>query len=89
MFQNSSTQKAKTELLFFLTPHVAQLPDRLQAMSRDEQRGLTLTTQAVGPGVYEEHMRGLQRGESPQSQPSSYVSPVKEIPLAQPSGNGQ
>ena len=83
MFQNSSTQKEKTELLFFLTPHVVQIPQRLQAMSNDEQKGMKLTTQAVEPGAFDEYMRGMQRGAVPQTQTAEPISPIKEIPLGE------
>jgi general secretion pathway protein D len=61
-FRRDIKTKTKTELLFFLTPHVAQQPDRLPGMSADEMKGTTLTPKAVAPGVFDEHMRGVQRG---------------------------
>ena len=54
--------KTKTELLIFLTPHVASSPDKLPAMSEDETRGTKLLHKAVEPGAYELHREGLQRG---------------------------
>ncbi|MGA2230726.1 MAG: secretin N-terminal domain-containing protein [Tepidisphaeraceae bacterium] len=81
LFQNSSQQKTKTELLFFLTPHVAQLPDDLQAMSNDEQKGTKLVPNAVGPGIFDEHMRGMRLGQPAQTQPTQPSSPLMNIPL--------
>jgi general secretion pathway protein D len=69
LFSYTSDSKTKTELLIFLTPHVADEPDRLKPISEDELRGLRLTPNAVQPGVFQEHMEGLQRG-SATSQPS-------------------
>ncbi|HEX4053964.1 MAG TPA: type II secretion system secretin GspD [Tepidisphaeraceae bacterium] len=75
LFSYTTTDKTKTELLIFLTPHVAQEPDRLKAISNDEMHGLRLTPNAVEPGVFQEHLRGLQRGSGPTSQPSIYIPP--------------
>ena len=76
LFKRNQLTKTKTELLFFLTPHVAKAPDRLAPMSQDELRGTKLTPNAVEPGMFDEHMRGLERGgatsqpqDSPQDSP--------------------
>lgn len=65
LFRRDEKLKAKTELLIFLTPHVAHEPGQLEAMSKDEQAGAVVTPQAVKPGVFEEHMEGMQRGATP------------------------
>jgi len=62
LFSRTQFDKSKTELLLFLTPHVASEPGMLKAMSDDEIKGTKLTPQAVSPGTFDEHMRGLQRG---------------------------
>ncbi len=62
LFKRTVTQKSKTELLIFLTPHVAQSPDFLRPMSEDEMQGTKLTPNAVAPGVFQEQMRGMERG---------------------------
>jgi len=64
LFQHNVTSKSKTELLIFLTPHVASRPDMLSPMSQDELKGTKLTPNAVAPGVFDEHMRGMKRGEA-------------------------
>jgi type II secretory pathway component GspD/PulD (secretin) len=61
-FRRLERSKTKTELLIFLTPHVASSPEVLSGMTDDELQGTKLTPNAVDPGMYEEHMRGLQRG---------------------------
>ncbi|HZN63909.1 MAG TPA: secretin N-terminal domain-containing protein, partial [Tepidisphaeraceae bacterium] len=61
-FRRDTVTKSKTELLIFLTPHVAASPDALPQMSRDEMRGTRITPSAVAPGVFEEHMEGMKRG---------------------------
>jgi type II secretion system protein D len=91
LFQRNQVTKSKTELLIFLTPHVAQQPEALKPMSQDELRGTLLTPGAVSPGVFDDHIRGLQRGGPgipaampdssgfrtllPASQPTTNISP--------------
>jgi general secretion pathway protein D len=81
LFQNTHVDKSKTELLIFMTPHVAQMPDLLKSMSQDEVKGLKTTPGAVAPGVFDEHIRGLQRGGSPNDSgnllPTQPVVPVR------------
>lgn len=64
LFQRNRTTTAKTELLIFLTPHVASDPALLEQMSNDEVDGTHLVPNAVRPGVYDEHRQGLQRGRT-------------------------
>jgi len=70
LFQRNQWGKAKTELLIFLTPHVAKAPNLLEPMSQDEMKGTKLTPQAVEPGAFDEHLKGLQRGQAPATQPA-------------------
>jgi general secretion pathway protein D len=62
IFSRTQIDKSKTELLLFLTPHVASEPGLLNSMSSDELRGTQLTPNAVSPGTYEDQMRGMKRG---------------------------
>ena len=84
LFQRIEVTKAKTELLIFLTPHVAQQPEALKPMSQDEIKGTQLTPGAVGPGVFDEHIRGMQRGGNvkPSTQPTT--APLQN-PMTPPS----
>jgi general secretion pathway protein D len=61
-FRRDVVTKSKTELLIFLTPHVARNPDALPGMSDDEVRGTRITPNAVAPGVLHDHIEGLKRG---------------------------
>ncbi|MDB5292206.1 MAG: putative type secretion system protein, partial [Phycisphaerales bacterium] len=75
-------------LLIFLTPHVAQQPETLKGMARDEMDGTRLTPNAVEPGTFEEHMRGMNRGDVPETRPAAPATqPVIEMgpPATQPS----
>ena len=87
----TQSDKTKTELLIFLTPHVAAQPDLLKPMSQDEMNGTKLTPGAVAPGVFSEHLRGMERGTLPDTRPATQpTNPVLEIgpattPTTQPS----
>ena len=75
LFSRTQVSKTKTELLIFLTPHVAQEPDTLSPMSQDEMKGTQLTPRAVGPGVFDEHLKGMSRGHVPETQPTTRSMP--------------
>ena len=77
LFQRNQTTKTKTELLIFLTPHVALQPEKLKSMAQDELKGLKLTPSAVEPGTFDEQMRGMQRGGGT-TQPSLPPAPSRE-----------
>jgi type II secretory pathway component GspD/PulD (secretin) len=79
LFQRNITIKTKTELLIFLTPHVAQQPATLKPISEDELQGTKLTPTAVEPGTFDEHMRGLKRGSA-----ESRGSKIQQQPTPQP-----
>jgi type II secretion system protein D len=75
IFTRTQVTKSKTELLIFLTPHVAQQPEFLQGATEQERQGLLLTPRSVGPGKFDEHMKGMERGDMPMSRPSA-VDPL-------------
>ncbi len=85
IFSRTIVDRTKTELLIFLTPHVAQMPEQLDPITRDELKGTTLTPDAVSPGTFKEHMDGMQRGNIPDTQRLPSRSPVFEpAPSTQP-----
>ena len=63
-FRRTQVTKAKTELLIFLTPHVASDPSLLGPMGDEELEGMQLIPNAVQPGMFEKHMQDLQRGRT-------------------------
>jgi general secretion pathway protein D len=67
LFRRTEDTTQKTELLIFLTPHVARNATDLEAMSGDEQSGSEVVPGAIAPGRFEEHMNGMKRGASPRS----------------------
>jgi general secretion pathway protein D len=66
LFSRTIIDKSKTELLLFLTPHVAKEPGLLQSMSVDEKKGTVLVPSAVSPGTFDDHWKGMQRGSATQ-----------------------
>jgi len=69
LFRRTQKTKVKTELLIFLTPHVAKDPDDLGPMSEDEIAGSKALRQAPESQAFEEHLEGLRRGAAPAPQP--------------------
>ncbi|MFB3894071.1 MAG: type II secretion system secretin GspD [Phycisphaerae bacterium] len=93
LFQHTNEKKTKTELLIFLTPHVAQQPEELKGMSEDEISGLKIVPKAVEPGAFEDHMMGLQRGgvtsrPAPTTQESDFHA-IEVPPATQPATGDQ
>jgi general secretion pathway protein D len=86
MFKRRQSTKTKTELLIFLTPHVAAQPDSLQEMSKQEIEGSKLVPGAVDPNAFQEHKEGLQRGRNPDQ---TVPEPPPQEPLHQPQQKGQ
>lgn len=84
LFSRTIEKKNKTELLIFLTPHVALQPDELKEMSKDEEAGLKLVPKAVEPGTFDEHMKGMQRGASTRPAYNDDVPQIQMQPTSQP-----
>jgi general secretion pathway protein D len=78
LFSRTQLSKTKTELLIFLTPHDAATPDVLKGQSQDEMRGTKLVPNAVQPGTFQDHMKGMQRGAT--TVPSTLTAPNTPIP---------
>jgi general secretion pathway protein D len=62
LFRRTIQSKAKTELLVFLTPHVAQQPADLKAISEDEVAGSQTVRKAMDGNAFDRHIKGMQRG---------------------------
>jgi type II secretory pathway component GspD/PulD (secretin) len=69
LFKRRINNKTKTELLIFLTPHVAARPDMLKAMGEEELQNTSLVPQAVGSGAFQRQQEGLEAGHGPTTQP--------------------
>lgn len=79
-FKRKQDKKSKTELLIFLTPHVASMPDALSDITKQEVDGTKLVPGAVDPKSYKDHREGLDRGavQNPDR------SPEFKLPQPQP-----
>jgi len=80
LFRRTTKDKTKTELLLFLTPHVARVPGDLKVMSEGEQAGTKVIQEAVEPGAFEEHMKGMRQGAAPPPDESQPAPPAEQEP---------
>ncbi len=80
LFQRHQQDKTKTELLIFLTPHVAERPEVLKQMSEDELNGSKLVPNAVYPGAFQEHLKGMQRGGATTAPTTAPATPTGDHP---------
>ena len=87
LFQRKQKDKSKTELLIFLTPHVAHDPGALQSMTDQDLESLKLVPKSVDEGAFDEHIRGLQSGVAPiflppesKPVPENKVPPESKVP---------
>jgi general secretion pathway protein D len=78
LFRRTVEEKSKTELLIFLTPHVAQQPDELAGMSKAEVEAAKIIPNAVEKGAFQEHLKGLEIGAS--TQPARQEPPSGPAP---------
>jgi general secretion pathway protein D len=88
LFRRTTKDKIKTELLIFLTPHVAKVPDDLKSMSENEQAGSKVIRGAVEPGAFDDHMKGMRQGATAPSpgEQQSPPAPAKEGPVSPAGG---
>ncbi|MHC4221048.1 MAG: type II secretion system secretin GspD [Planctomycetota bacterium] len=59
LFQRTIKEKEKTELLIFLTPHVASNDDQLEALTQTEKANTQLLKDSVEPGTLEKHLKEM------------------------------
>ncbi|MCE5327726.1 MAG: type II secretion system secretin GspD [Planctomycetaceae bacterium] len=69
LFRRTRERKSKTELLIFLTPHVAQQTQDLDAITNTEIKNTKILPSAVQGGAFDEHMRGMAEPVVPQPAP--------------------
>jgi general secretion pathway protein D len=69
LFKRTQNKKSKTELLIFLTPHVASAPESLKDISQKEMDNSKLVPKAVDEKAFQEHKDALDRGGPPLNPP--------------------
>lgn len=85
LFRRSQDDKSKTELLIFLTPHVATEAAVLKGMSQDEIKGVKILPNAVTPGTFQGQLDGMTRGATTQpSEPLHAPAPTTQNNLLLP-----
>lgn len=84
LFRRTTKTQRKTELLIFITPHVATVPDDLKAMAEDEEAGSKVIRDAVEPGAFQEHMEGMKRGAAPRRPEEKQRQAPAEMPGTAP-----
>jgi general secretion pathway protein D len=84
LFRRKTTDKSKTELLIFLTPHVALEPGVLKRMAEEEKAGLKLVPEAVSPGMFDDHLDGMERGGGTEKSDSPKKTPSAPPPVERP-----
>ena len=75
LFKRTQNTKTKTELLIFLTPHVAPAPTDLEGMSQQELSNTKLVPKAVEPGAFQDQVEGVHR---PSTRPVPVVPQVPQ-----------
>ncbi len=61
LFKRTTAENTKTELLIFLTPHVAAMPEMLTDISAGELEGVTITPKAIKPGAFDQYLKEMGR----------------------------
>ena len=70
LFRRVQLDKTKTELLIFLTPHVAARADVLEGIGKAELKNTKLVPGAVDQGMFEQHMEGMAAGNGATTYPA-------------------
>ncbi len=69
LFRHTKEKKNKTELLIFLTPHVAMQSEDMKVITNTEIKNTKILPSAVQSGAFDEHMRGMAEPIVPQTAP--------------------
>ncbi len=69
LFKRTQKSKAKTELLIFLTPYVAKVPDALTPISNTEEQRSSLSKDKDAAEVYRRHMEAMRSENLEPNQP--------------------
>jgi len=80
LFRSTHKEKVKTELLIFLTPHVAKQPEDLVSMSENEEKNTKEIRGAIEPGAYDDQMKGMRQGGTPPAPEKTWETPSEPAP---------
>lgn len=86
LFRRTIKTKSKTELLIFITPHVAALPEQLQQMAKEEKEGGKEFNKPENKVALDEQLEGMKLGATtmpagPTTLPTIIISdPKREQP---------
>jgi general secretion pathway protein D len=80
LFARDDTTKGKTELLIFLTPHVAASQERLKEISQGEKEGAQYLPNAVEKGKYQDHLDAMDRNKPKPPAPTEAPAQEKAAP---------
>ncbi len=71
LFKRTQDSKSKTELLIFITPHVADQPGLLQAISKSEEASQEIVKEAMEGKLYQRHLERMGTEGNTQPKPDS------------------
>ena len=94
LFRRTIKTKSKTELLIFITPHVAALPEQLKKMAKQERKGSIEFNKPENKPALDEQLKGMRIGattlpERPTTYPAVIISDPKKQPPADGDTNDQ
>jgi len=69
LFKRTEKSKAKTELLIFLTPYVAQEPTALNKISQTEEKRSSLSKDKTTAELYRNHMNAMKNEDLEPNEP--------------------
>ena len=89
LFRRTIKTKSKTELLIFLTPHVAALPEQLHQMSKEEKEGSKEFNKSENKDALDEQLKGMKLGATtmpadPTTMPTIIISDPKKTSVGTP-----
>lgn len=89
LFRRTIKTKSKTELLIFITPHVAALPEQLEPMAKQEKEGSKEFNKPDNKPALDEQLKGMKLGATTlPARPTTYPTVIISDPKKQPPADG-
>ena len=76
LFKRTIDTKSKTELLIFITPHVADQPEMLKAISDAEEQSQEIVKNAMKGELYDKHLKRMGKEANAQPAPTVESTPT-------------